>query len=483
MKKKLLTILLTIFVMLMVLPTAVFADISTVDDVTSKASYLPIAERGDVPYKNSNGAQAYWYVAENPGLSFECEKGSVFLKYDVSVTPSGNNYVCTVDDITYTFYMTDDELSSISLSGSSVSELNGNYLPPEFIDAVDLSSLKIGEEYANITPSDVGTVIDAFETDKYEVYSHSFFTKNTSGTYAPMNDSDSFVAGNTYNFFAFLNAKDDYYFKGEWNDTKEMYLYSGTLTPNSNIVDKVVIENVSSNRSVIVGKCIIFSFDFIATNATKTIADILATVDEFPTSEDDAWLSEDGSKMYIVEMGPEYTTLKYGSYGLLVTNQLTKLGSDYTITVTNGDSLTFKMKNGILQKVVVEGVEASRDGNDGTYMPQDIAYEIIEGKKVTINAKDNKDYSYFTSDADFARFKEVKVDNKTITRDVDYTVKSGSTKVTLKADFIDSLDNGSHTLEIVSNNGSATTTFTITRNVEPEPSPTPKYVIPKTGVR
>lgn len=488
MKKKLLTILLSVFMMLMALPTVVFAEITTVDDVTSKASYLPIAERDDVPYKNSNGATAYWYTAENPKLGFHYDKSSVYLRYDVGVTASGDNYVCTVDGITYTFYMVNGELSSIALSGSTVSQLNGNYLPPEFIDTVDLSSLKIGEEYAEKTPADLATTIGAFETDKYEVYSHSFYKKSAGGTYTAMNDSDSFVAGNTYNFLAYINTKDEYYFRGTWNDTKELYIYSGTTTP-SDVVDKVVFENASSRESVNVGKCLIFSFDFVATEVipeTKTIADILPKDFPFFDTEvpSNAWLSENDAKMYIVETGPT-DTLYYGGHGIYVSNTLTKSGSDYTIAVTEGETLTFKMKNGVLEKVIVEGTEASKDGNDGTYMPQGIDYEMIEGKKVTINAKDNEDYSYFTSDADFARFINVIVDNDTLTRDVDYTVKSGSTKVTLKAAFISSLENGSHTLKIVSNNGDASTTFKIIRDVEPEPTPKPKpkpYVAPKTGV-
>ena len=219
------------------------------------------------------------------------------------------------------------------------------------------------------------------------------------------------------------------------------------------------------------------SFDFIATNATKTIADILP--DGFPTPDAAAWLSEKGAKMYIVDGVPK--NLLYGSHGIQVTNQLTKSGSDYTITTGGGDSLTFKMNGDVLEKIIVGGTSASDDGCDGTYMPQDFDYSIIEGNEATINAKDNKDYSYFTSDADFTRFKDVIVDNTTLTKESDYVVKNGSTKVTLRANFINTLENGTHTIKIVSNNGSASTTFSITRS--DKPAPEPKYIIPNTGVR
>ena len=41
------------------------------------------------------------------------------------------------------------------------------------------------------------------------------------------------------------------------------------------------------------------------------------------------------------------------------------------------------------------------------------------------------------------------------------TVKEGSTIVTLKADYLNTLTAGSHTLEIVWTDGSASTTFTV----------------------
>ena len=42
-----------------------------------------------------------------------------------------------------------------------------------------------------------------------------------------------------------------------------------------------------------------------------------------------------------------------------------------------------------------------------------------------------------------------------------YTVKEGSTIVTLKADYVATLSVGEHTIGIVSTNGTATTTFTV----------------------
>ena len=478
MKNKLVTIILSILMVLVILPTTVFAEISTVRDVIDTYSGFP--GPWAALWENTKGGISYYDPAENCALIFD-NNTSLYdgvgfsVDFTEGVIASGSDYEYTENGKTVTFHMSDSKLSYISLSGSDISETNGDYYPSESVDAVDLSS--IGEDYVGKSPYDLNTSIDTFETGKYEIYSHSFYTKSSSGTYAPMNDSDSFVAGNTYNFLTYLNAKDYYYFEGEFNEGLNLYEYSGSLVP-SEVINKIVLE--SSDSTTITnsfGKFLYLSFDFIATNATKTIADILP--DGFPTSDAAAWLSEKGAKMYIVDGVPK--NLLYGSHGIQVTNQLTKSGSDYTITTGGGDSLTFKMNGDVLEKIIVGGTSASDDGCDGTYMPQDFDYSIIEGNEATINAKDNKDYSYFTSDADFTRFKDVIVDNTTLTKESDYVVKNGSTKVTLRANFINTLENGTHTIKIVSNNGSASTTFSITRS--DKPAPEPKYIIPNTGVR
>lgn len=67
----------------------------------------------------------------------------------------------------------------------------------------------------------------------------------------------------------------------------------------------------------------------------------------------------------------------------------------------------------------------------------------------------------FTSNAAFADFTKVQVDGKDLDAS-NYTVKEGSTIVTLNAAYLNTLSVGKHTLSIVSANGTATTEFTIT---------------------
>lgn len=67
----------------------------------------------------------------------------------------------------------------------------------------------------------------------------------------------------------------------------------------------------------------------------------------------------------------------------------------------------------------------------------------------------------FKSDAEYADFLKVMVDGKEL-KTTDYTVKEGSTIVTVNAAYLETLSVGKHTLEIESKNGIAKTEFTIT---------------------
>lgn len=74
--------------------------------------------------------------------------------------------------------------------------------------------------------------------------------------------------------------------------------------------------------------------------------------------------------------------------------------------------------------------------------------------------KGTKDGLSFTSNAAYKHFQKVQVDGKDL--DVsNYTVKEGSTIVTLKTSYLETLSVGKHTLAIVSETGTATTEFTI----------------------
>ena len=103
-------------------------------------------------------------------------------------------------------------------------------------------------------------------------------------------------------------------------------------------------------------------------------------------------------------------------------------------------------------------------GDDGHCMAcgavdSDFAPAIIAGANATWQ-KGSEDVLSFTSNAAFADFLKVQIDGK----DVDssnYTVKEGSTIVTLKTSYLETLPVGKHTLAIVSDIGTAETEFTV----------------------
>lgn len=89
---------------------------------------------------------------------------------------------------------------------------------------------------------------------------------------------------------------------------------------------------------------------------------------------------------------------------------------------------------------------------------------IIEGAEGVWQKGSEKDLS-FTANTAFADFLKVQVDGQDLD-ETDYEVREGSTIVTLKASYLETLSVGKHTLSIVSKNGSAITTFTIQKEVQ-----------------
>ena len=84
---------------------------------------------------------------------------------------------------------------------------------------------------------------------------------------------------------------------------------------------------------------------------------------------------------------------------------------------------------------------------------------IIEGKGQNITVGEKKELT-FRSNAAFSDFIRAQLDGKTLD-EKNYTVREGSTVVTLKSDYVATLSAGEHTIGIVSESGTATTTFTV----------------------
>lgn len=99
-----------------------------------------------------------------------------------------------------------------------------------------------------------------------------------------------------------------------------------------------------------------------------------------------------------------------------------------------------------------------------------LAPEIIDGKGQTMVVDAAKDLS-FRSNAPIRYFQKVLVDDKEVAAE-NYELTEGSTIVTLKASFLNTLGVGEHKLSVVSATGTAETTFTVAEAAKPAPGQT-----------
>lgn len=96
-----------------------------------------------------------------------------------------------------------------------------------------------------------------------------------------------------------------------------------------------------------------------------------------------------------------------------------------------------------------------------------LAPEIIDGKGQTMVVDAAKDLS-FRSSAPLRYFQKVLVDDKEVAAE-NYVLTEGSTIVTLKASFLNTLGVGEHKLSVVSTTGTAETNFTVAEAAKPAP--------------
>ena len=149
---------------------------------------------------------------------------------------------------------------------------------------------------------------------------------------------------------------------------------------------------------------------------------------------------------------------------------------EFTITANSGYKLV---------KVLVDGTDKTADMVGDTLkltnitsninlevVVEKIVYEVTEGanQKYTIT-KNNE--AKFKINADFRLFDtgKVYVDNELVDPK-NYTAESGSTIITLKKEFVDTLSVGEHTLKVLFNDGGeAITTFNVAKVIVPTDNP------------
>lgn len=149
-----------------------------------------------------------------------------------------------------------------------------------------------------------------------------------------------------------------------------------------------------------------------------------------------------------------------------------------TVTVNYGDNKDFTITANTgykLVKVLVNDVEKTLDGNTlkltniTTNMNIKvivIVYEVTDGAEQTYTIKEDTE-TKFRINADYSLFNDkVYVDNVLVDSE-NYTSESGSTIITFKQRYVDTLSVGEHTLRVAfTDSGEATTTFTIAEKEE-----------------
>lgn len=115
-------------------------------------------------------------------------------------------------------------------------------------------------------------------------------------------------------------------------------------------------------------------------------------------------------------------------------------------------------------------------GSDNPDMPSnpDTTYQIIGGANSSWTAGSSEGLT-IRGNGEFSKFTGVKVDGKLLDQS-NYTAKEGSTIITLKDSYLNTLSAGTHTVEILWTDGSASTAFTINANTSYK-----KDDVPKTG--
>ena len=149
---------------------------------------------------------------------------------------------------------------------------------------------------------------------------------------------------------------------------------------------------------------------------------------------------------------------------------------EFTITANSGYKLV---------KVLVDGTDKTADMVGDTLkltnitsninlevVVEKIVYEITEGANQNYTITKNNE-AKFKINADFRLFDDGKVyvDNELVDPK-NYTAESGSTIITLKKEFVDTLSVGEHTLKVLFNDGGeAITTFNVARVTVPTDNP------------
>ncbi len=361
---------------------------------------------------------------------------------DIKATNVGN-YSITVSLKDKANYEWKDGTTTDLVLNWSITQATPNYTIPTDLTSVKGKTLNDVTLPSGFTWNDESTVLTA-GTHTYK----ATYTPSDTTNYKTITDIDiEVVVKNTFNVITSVDGGNGTITPSK-TDVVEGTKVEITFTPNTGyMIDKVLVNTVETTvtgnkieLTVNEGKEVVVSYKKIP--FTVTVKDV-----------DGATITPNGVVAVSYGEDKEFTITANSGY------KLVKVLVDETDKTADMVGDTLKLTNitsNINLEVVVEK----------------IVYEVTEGanQKYTIT-KNNE--AKFRINADFRLFDDGKVyvDNELVDSK-NYTAESGSTIITLKKEFVDTLSIGEHTLKVVFNDGGeAITTFNVARVTVPTDNP------------
>lgn len=159
---------------------------------------------------------------------------------------------------------------------------------------------------------------------------------------------------------------------------------------------------------------------------------------------------------------------EYAATVIIRTDRGVAFADSVNVTVNGAADATVKEQNA--NQVKVFYVFDKTDAFD---------YEMIDGTDNTWT-QNTDETLVFRANGDFSKFTDVLVDDELVDKK-NYTAVSGSTIVTLKADYLNTLSVGTHNLTIVYNDGECSTNFEIVKATANKPGTDTNASIKETG--
>lgn len=448
MKKLLLTILSVLMICGLVTTNVLANDIETVGDVLDLA---------DFTIKDTNWRKTatdwdflkYDTFSSQFKMEDDCMSSKkISVSLTDSVTADEPNYYITKESVTFTFNMDNGVLSSISVSGATGGNFDATYYPKPNLDVFlnkynenfpkTLSDGWINDNNKRIYYDNKASFRFYIE-EKQIGFDYVLLSKNNNGNYVAYDMSNT---GVTFEFI---------------------------MDENGTSIDSIKVNGFADGDAVLNGTY----------TAPPTVSDILAKSENlFPTTNDFLWSGATGSE----------STMKISSSNLFI--ECSKSGFEGTLSLPTSTIVTkndnnyecvygsckyiFKITNNILTSIEIQ--ECSNTGLNSEYKPS--VQTFVEGP-TEIKEGSSEDILFIT-DGDYHSNPDdvvVKVDGNKLTRDTEYSLSSGSTHVTLKGSYIQTLEAGAHTISIgITGYSSAIRTLSIKKESKSG------YSAPKTGI-